>query len=163
MLLKEKLSATDFSWTTGYGYGDNGEKKLERIYSHIFKAKDALVRRNNLWNTCYFFSFTRYFTPKWWIYIYYRDAIWYLIKSYRYWGNESGTLTEYGIKYDKVDLLNNKINVEKVLQKITSHTKLLAIQRSAGYSSRNCISIDEMGTAIKKIKDRFPNIVIFGW
>ena len=41
---KQKLSATDFSWTTGYGYGDFGREKLERIYCDIFKAKDAIVR-----------------------------------------------------------------------------------------------------------------------
>lgn len=158
---KEKLSATDFSWTTGYGYGDNGREKLERIYSHIFKAKDALVRQEITCGThAISLALQGILRPN--------DEFIYitgtpydtLLKVIGIEGNESGTLTEYGIKYDKVDLLNNKINVEKVLQKITSHTKLLAIQRSAGYSSRKCISIDEMGTAIKKIKDRFPNIVI---
>ena len=37
---KNKLSSTDFSWTTGYGYGDAGRDKTEKIYADIFKTKD---------------------------------------------------------------------------------------------------------------------------
>ena len=39
-----KLGATDFHSATGYGYGDVGREKLERVFARIFKAKDALVR-----------------------------------------------------------------------------------------------------------------------
>ena len=39
-------------------------------------------------------------------------------------GDEKGTLLDYGIKYDKVDLVNNEIDVETVLSKINSKTKL---------------------------------------
>ena len=158
---QEKLSATDFSWTTGYGYGDSGREKLERIYSHIFKAKDALVRQEITCGThAISLALQGILRPN--------DEFIYitgtpydtLLKVIGIEGNESGTLIDYGIKYDKVDLLNNTIDVEKVLQKITSNTKLLVIQRSAGYSSRRCISINELESAIKKIKDKFPNIVI---
>ena len=41
-----------------------------------------------------------------------------------------------------------------------SKTKLLAIQRSPGYSSRRCISISELKTVINKIKSKFPDIII---
>ena len=30
-----KLSSTDFYWTTGYGYGDVGREKVESIYANI--------------------------------------------------------------------------------------------------------------------------------
>ena len=33
---KENLSESDFNSTTGYGYGDVGRDKIERIYSDIF-------------------------------------------------------------------------------------------------------------------------------
>ncbi|HHX68541.1 MAG TPA: hypothetical protein GX708_10875, partial [Gallicola sp.] len=39
-----RLSATDFAWSTGYGYGDVGREKVEEIYSKVFKTEDALVR-----------------------------------------------------------------------------------------------------------------------
>ena len=30
------LCATDFNWTTGYGYGDIGRDKVEAIYTDVF-------------------------------------------------------------------------------------------------------------------------------
>ena len=39
-----KVSTTDFNEITGYGYYDGGREKLEKIYSQIFGAEDALVR-----------------------------------------------------------------------------------------------------------------------
>ena len=41
---KENLSESDFNSTTGYGYGDVGRDKIERIYSDIFKSEASLVR-----------------------------------------------------------------------------------------------------------------------
>ena len=35
---KENLSESDFNSTTGYGYGDVGRDKIERIYSEIGRA-----------------------------------------------------------------------------------------------------------------------------
>ncbi|HZH92844.1 MAG TPA: methionine gamma-lyase family protein, partial [Tissierellaceae bacterium] len=39
-----RLSSTDFHWTTGYGYGDIGREKVESIFADVFKAEAALVR-----------------------------------------------------------------------------------------------------------------------
>ena len=41
---EERLSDSHFTNTTGYGYGDIGRDTLERIYSRVFAAEDALVR-----------------------------------------------------------------------------------------------------------------------
>ena len=112
---KQKLSATDFSWTTGYGYGDFGREKLERIYCDIFKAKDAIVRQEitcgthaislalqgNLLPGDEFIYITG--TPY--------DT---LLKVIGISGDEKGTLLDYGIKYDKVDLVNNEISYSKI-------------------------------------------------
>lgn len=158
---KEKLSATDFSWTTGYGHGDFGREKLERIYCHIFKAKDALVRQEITCGThAIAIALQGTLLPD--------DEFIYItgnpydtmLKVIGIEGNEAGNLLEYGIKYSEVDLIENEINVDEVLSKINEKTKLLAIQRSPGYSSRRCISIDSLAIAIKQIKDKFPNILI---
>ena len=39
-----RLAATDFHWSTGYGYGDIGREKIEKTYATIFCGEDALVR-----------------------------------------------------------------------------------------------------------------------
>ena len=41
---KNNLSEIHFNSTTGYGYNDSGRETIEKIYSDIFKAEDALVR-----------------------------------------------------------------------------------------------------------------------
>ena len=146
---KEKLSSTDFSWTTGYGYGDAGREKLERIYSDIFRAEDALVRQEI---TCGTHAISLCLQGL----LYPDDEFIYITgtpydtlkKVIGICGNESGTLMDYGIKYGQVDLIDNKIDTNTVTNKINSKTKLLAIQRSVGYGNRKCLSIDEITSAI---------------
>lgn len=158
---KFRLSSTDFSWTTGYGHGDFGREKLEKIYAHIFKAEDALVRQEITCGThAISLSLQGLLLPgDEFIYITGKpyDT---LLKVIGLEGNEYGTLLDYNIKYKEVPLVNNQIDVDKVLSKINKKTKLLAIQRSPGYSSRKAISIDSLKNSIEKIKEKFPKILI---
>lgn len=158
---KEKLSSADFSWTTGYGHGDFGREKIERIYTNIFKAKNSLVRQEITCGThAISLALQGILLPN--------DEFIYitgkpydtLLKVIGIEGNEKGSILNYGIKYKQVDLKNNEIDIDKVLLTINKKTKLLAIQRSPGYSSRTCISIKSLEYAIKKIKNKFPNILI---
>lgn len=158
---KFRLSSTDFSWTTGYGHGDFGREKLEKIYSHIFKAKDALVRQEITCGThAISLCLQGLLLPE--------DEFIYitgtpydtLLKVIGLQGDEHGTLLDYNIKYKEVPLVNDQIDVDKVLSTITKNTKLLAIQRSPGYSSRKALSINSLEKSIKKIKEKFPNILI---
>ena len=160
---KNMLSAADFYWTTGYGYGDIGRDKVEDIYSDIFNTEDSLVRPAIASGTHAInlvlsgllkhgdelieISGTPY------------DTLMDVIGC----GDEDneGSLIANGIKYSEVDLVNNKIDVKSVLKKITPRTKVLAIQRSTGYSDRRALTIDDMEVAIKEIKNVYPNIIIF--
>lgn len=158
---KQKLSATDFNWTTGYGYGDSGREKLERIFCDIFKSEDAIVRQEI---TCGTHAISLalqgcllpgdefiYITGKPY------DT---LLKVIGLTGNQRGNLLEYGIKYKEVDLVDNKIDTKSVIDSISVNTKLLAIQRSSGYGNRNCLSISEIEKAINEIKKEYPEIII---
>lgn len=160
---KNMLSAADFYWTTGYGYGDIGRDKVEDIYSDIFNTEDSLVRPAiasgthainlvlsgllNHGDELIEISGTPY------------DTLMDVIGC----GDEDneGSLIANGIKYSEVDLVDNKIDVKSVLKKITPRTKVLAIQRSTGYSDRRALTIDDMEVAIKEIKNVYPNIIIF--
>ena len=42
---KNEISTNMFDSTTGYGYNDLGRDTIEKVYKDIFKAEDALVRR----------------------------------------------------------------------------------------------------------------------
>ena len=41
---KNKVNATHFAATTGYGYDDEGRDNLERVYADVFHTEAALVR-----------------------------------------------------------------------------------------------------------------------
>ncbi len=158
-----RLSATDFYWTTGYGYGDIGRDKVESIYSNIFNTEDSLVRPSIASGTHAIslvlsgllkhgdemieITGTPYDTLK--------DVIGLNDKE------NTGSLIDNGILYKEVPLKDNIIDLEAVLKAIGPSTKLLAIQRSTGYSDRRAITIENMEYAISTIKDIHPNIILF--
>ena len=41
---ENRVSAEHMNGSTGYGYNDDGRDTLERVYAHIFRCEDALVR-----------------------------------------------------------------------------------------------------------------------
>lgn len=159
---EKKLVASDFNWTTGYGYGDVGRDKVEEIYSYVFGGEDALVRPTIASGTHALFltlsgvlrpgdhllSFTG--APY--------DTLQQVIGSR---GEEPGSLKEFGISYSEVQLKENKtIDIEEGLKKIQDNTKLVMIQRSTGYSSRKAFTIDEIEEAIEAIKSKHPGVII---
>ena len=46
--IKNKVSETDFNSTTGYGYGDVGREKADRLLADIFGCEDAIIRAGSL-------------------------------------------------------------------------------------------------------------------
>ncbi len=158
---KARLSATNFHWTTGYGYGDIGRDKVEEIYSLVFNAEDALVRPTIASGThaitlCLsgllrpgdeFISIAG--SPY--------DTLREVIGTE---GNQDGTLLEYGIKYKEIPLKDGKINTKEVIENISKNTKLLLIQRSTGYSTRKAITIQEIKKVIEEIKGFNKEIII---
>ena len=41
---KNRVNATHFAATTGYGYNDDGRDNLERVYADVFHTEAALVQ-----------------------------------------------------------------------------------------------------------------------
>lgn len=160
---KNKLSATDFYWTTGYGYGDIGRDKVESIYSSIFNTEDSLVRPSiasgthaiNLVLSGLLKSGDQLIEISGKPY----DTLMDVIGC----GDEDneGSLIDRGVLYSDVPLIANKIDLKAVLEAINNNTRLLAIQRSTGYSDRNALTIEEIERAIKVIKEKYSNIIIF--
>lgn len=158
---ENRLSATDFYWTTGYGYGDFGREKAERIYAAVFGTEDALVRAAIASGThalalCVqgillpgqtFLSVTG--TPY--------DTMQKVIGLK---GNEPQSLREHGIEYREVPLVRNEIDIERGLAAVDETTGLILIQRSTGYSDRSAIPSEEIGAFVEACKSRFPDVPI---
>ena len=156
-----RLSSIDFNWTSGYGYGDIGREKVEKIYSLVFNCEDAYVRPLIASGTnAIFLTLSSLLRPNDELLSITGNPYDTLQEAIGTKGNQKGTLLEYGIKYKEVTLNKGKIDIQKSIENITEKTKIVYIQRSTGYSNRKAIPVDEIGSAIKAIKEYNENLII---
>ncbi|QQK07610.1 aminotransferase class I/II-fold pyridoxal phosphate-dependent enzyme [Miniphocaeibacter halophilus] len=157
-----RLSATDFAWSTGYGYGDIGREKVEEIYSKVFKTEDALVRPSISSGThALALTLQGLLLPGDTLLSITGDPYDTLRQVIGIEGEEKGTLLEYGINYKKIELSKDgKIQKDLVLNSLDDNIKIITIQRSTGYSLRNAISIESIRNITKVIKEKNNNIII---
>ncbi len=157
-----KVSTTDFNEITGYGYYDGGREKLEKIYSDIFKAEDALVRPQIM-------SGTHALTIALFGILKYGDTLisisgepYDTLKSViGLTGNSENSLIKHGIKYEQIELVNDDFDYEKIETRVKNgNIKMIEIQRSRGYSQRKSLNIDKIEKVIKLIKEINPEIII---
>lgn len=159
---EEGLKATDFNWTTGYGYGDIGRDKVESIYTRIFNVEDSLVRSNIVSGTHaitlaiksvlkpgdHFLSVTS--TPY--------DT---LQKVIGLRGYSPDSLINTGYEYSEVPLVDNMIDVDSIKDYIQDNTSLVIMQRSTGYSNRRAFTVSELKEAVDEVKKINKDIKIF--
>ncbi len=158
---KNKLSDIHFAASTGYGYNDLGRDVLENIYADVFKAEAALVRPQII-------SGTHALTVAMFGNLKYGDELLSAVgKPYDTLegviGNKrkvKGSLTEHGIIYKQVDLLENGVvDIEGIIKAVNSKTKLVTIQKSKGYCFRKSLSNEEIKNIIDAVKSVNQNAV----
>lgn len=157
---KNKVAEEHFNTTTGYGYNDIGRDTLEKVYADVFHTEDALVRPQITCGThALGLALSANLRPG--------DKLMYISgKPYDTLEEvigirpSKGSLAEYGVKYDQVDLLENgEFDLESIKNKLDGVT-LIGIQRSKGYATRPTLSVEKIGNVIKFIKDIKPEIKI---
>lgn len=158
---KNQISEVHFNSTTGYGYGDIGRDAVEKVFASIFKAEMALVR-NQFISGSHALSTTLFAllrpgdlllsitgTPY--------DTLHEVIGI----KENKSSLKSFGILYDEIALKENDFDEEKIIQYLKEHTvKVIAIQRSKGYSTRKSITIDQLEKIMKTIKEVSPKTII---
>lgn len=158
---KNKVAEAHFNTTTGYGYNDLGRETLEKVYADVFHTDDALVRPQITCGThALALALSANLRPN--------DKLVYISgKPYDTLEEvigirpSNGSLAEYGVKYDQVDLLENgEFDFEGIKEKITNDVKVVGIQRSKGYATRPTLSVEKIGQAIKAVKEINPNIIV---
>ncbi len=159
----EKLQATDFNWTTGYGYGDVGRDKVEAIFKDVFKTEDALVRANIVSGT-HAISLALRSILKSKDHLLSITATPYdtLQKVIGIRGDDPDSLINSGIEYSEIPLLyDNSINISAIKDNIKENTKLAILQRSTGYSNRRAFTVKEIKDAISEIKKVKSDLLVF--
>ena len=152
---KNRVSATCFAASTGYGYNDEGRDKLEQVYADVFHTEAALVRPHI---TCGTHALTialsanllpgdELLSPVGLPYDTLQEVI----------GIRPSpcSLAEYGVSYRQVDLLEGgKFDYDGIRAAINEKTKLITIQRSKGYATRPTFSVGQIGELIAFCKAR---------
>ncbi len=159
-LQKNKVNTTHFMASTGYGYNDEGRDNLERVYADCFNTEAALVRAQI---TCGTHALAvalsanlrpgdELLSPAGKPY----DTLEEVIGI-----RESiGSLKEYGVTYRQVDLLDDdSFDYDKIKEAINEKTKLVTIQRSKGYQTRETFSVKKIGELITFIKSIKPDVI----
>lgn len=158
---KYKVSEVHFNSSTGYGYGDIGRETIESIFAEVLGAEDALVRSQ-------FISGTHALTVTLFGLLRPGDVMLSINgKPYdtldKVIGIEENpsSLKSLGVKYEQIDLVDNQFDEEKIINRLKKgKVKLIEIQRSTGYSTRDSLCIEKVQDIIKKIKQVSPETII---
>lgn len=157
---ENRVNATCFAATTGYGYNDFGRDTLEKIYADVFGSEAALVRPQITCGT---------------------HALAVALSANLLPGDEllcpAGgpydtleevigirpspcSLKEYGVTYRQVELKEDgTFDYDAIRAAINDKTKMAEIQRSKGYRTRPSFSVEQIGELIKFIKSIKPDII----
>lgn len=155
-----RISNNMFAGTTGYGYDDKGRDMLCALFAKVFGAEKAIVSPLLTCGT-HTISTALYglLRPKDVLLSISGDL--YDTLEDTLLGKGNGSLEDFGVRYEKVDLNGDDFDyakIEKMLKKL--RPKVAFIQRSRGYSTRNALTVDQIGKAAKFVKSISPNTFV---
>ena len=160
---KHHVGEEDLVPSTGYGYDDMGRDKLEEIYADYFKVDDALVRPQ-------FASGTHAIAVALFSMLRPNDTLYYLTgmpydtiqEVIGLAGNKPGNMKEYSINFKTTELVDGNVDYEQARKDIMDPSiKVVAIQRSLGYSTRASFTVDKIKKMIEFVKEVRPDVNIF--
>ena len=164
-LNENRVRETDFCGSTGYGYGDTGRDKLDKVIADILHV-DAGIMRAQI--TCGTHAISNVLfgnlrpgdgliagsgVPY--------DTLHYVIGTAGADKND-GSLIDLGVKFDVCPLKNdNTIDIDRLCNMISGNTKMVAFQRSRGYSWRNALTLQQIADAVSAVKAVKSDIICF--
>lgn len=156
------VSESHFVSSTGYGYGDRGRDALDAVYALALGAEDALVRHN-------FVSGTHALTVALFGVLRPGDTM-LSVTGMPYdtlrgvigiTGNGNGSLKEFGIGYEQVELTDQGMpDYAAIEQAIQTNQKMVYIQRSRGYSLRPSFTVEEIEKIAVLAKKKAPDCIV---
>ena len=160
-----RLSDYHFNGTTGYGYNDSGRELLDEVFAHVFKVEKALVRAHFVSGT---HALATTLTAilgsgsegREFVYAVGApyDTMQSVIGAVR---DVRGSLTEKGFIYKEVPLKDGTYDLEGIKAAVNDQTRVVVIQRSRGYSTREPLSCEDIGRICAAVKSVNPKTVCF--
>ena len=149
--------------STGYGIDEPGRNKIEEIYAKIFKAEDALVRTQLISGThaltVTLFGLLRPGDTMLSI----TGAPYDTLQTVIGMGEDvsKSSLKAFNVKYEQIELVNNDFDIEKIKKRLSKNDiKLVEIQKSRGYSTRESLTNKKIEKAIKAIREVNKDVII---
>ena len=160
--IENKVSYTDFADINGYGNYDTGRDKLEAIFATVLGTEDSIVRPQIMSGTnAIYIAFTALLKPGDTLISITGQPYDSLQEMIGLSGDSSQSLKCSGIKYEQIDLLNNGFNYDDIKCRLSKKdVKLVEIQRSRGYSSRDSLTIEKIEKVIKEIRSVNKEVII---
>ncbi|MBE5777725.1 MAG: hypothetical protein E7331_00135 [Clostridiales bacterium] len=153
------VASRHFAPTTGYGYDDVGRDTLEKLYAEVFGAEAAIVRPQITSGThalslC-LFGMLRPGDELIYVSGAPYDTLEEVIGTR---GNPEGSLKEMGVSYSQVEMTEDgRLDLEAIRKAIRPNTRLVAVQRSRGYSSRPSLMPEDIAPLAEMLHNDFPN------
>ncbi|MGN1324696.1 MAG: aminotransferase class I/II-fold pyridoxal phosphate-dependent enzyme [Bacilli bacterium] len=159
--IKNGVSEVHFNSTTGYGYNDIGRDVVEKVFADVLGGEDAIVRNQ-------FISGTHALCVTLFGLLRSDDELLYITGTpydtlHEVIGikENASSLKSYNIKYNEIDLLDNDFDYDKIRDYLKNNkVKVVAIQRSKGYSTRRSINIDKVKRVVNLIKEVSSDSII---
>lgn len=161
--IKNGVSESHLGISTGYGYDDRGREVLEKVFADCMGAESSLIRHN-------FVSGTHTLTVALFGLLRPDDKMLCLtgrpydtlIGVLGIDGHSDGSLTDFGIEYNQVELgADGYPDVDAIKNELSKNKyKLAYIQRSRGYSLRPSLSVSDIEKLCKAVKEVSPDTYI---
>lgn len=159
---ENRLSDIHFNWNTGYGYDDIGRDAVENVYKMVFGTEDAIVRPIIVSGThALTLMLTGVLRPQQRMLSITGRPYDTLEKVIGLSPSNALSLMDIGVHYDEIKLLDNgSFDYDAITAALTQKTHVVYIQRSAGYSWRRGMTINEIKDIIAHVKAIDENIIV---
>jgi len=154
------LQLADIASSTGYGAEDRAKGKLGEIYAKAFGAEfgivSPLIASGTHALSIALFGLLR------------PDDTMLSVTGKPYdtllgviFGEGNGSLKDFKVKYDDVELVNNDFDFDLIKEKVLKlKPKMIYIQRSRGYTSRDSLSVEKIEKLVKYVRGFDKNAII---
>ncbi|MCL6593630.1 MAG: methionine gamma-lyase family protein [Alicyclobacillus sp.] len=156
----EQVSAADLAGSTGYGYGDAGRDKLERLYARVFGCDAALVRPQVVSGT---------HALRLGLFAALRPGQHLVIATGEPYDTlaaviglrpSASSLAAWGIAASVVPLRHGQVDTAAVLAALRPTTRAVLFQRSRGYSARPSLSVAALAECFQALKASRPDVAL---
>lgn len=161
-LQRHEVAARHFAPTTGYGYDDIGRDTLEKLFADLFHA-DAAIVRPQIASGTHALSMCLFGLLRPGDELLYASGGPYdtLEDVIGVRGCPPGSLREMGVSYAEVPMgADGRLDLAAIRAAMKPCTRVVAVQRSRGYSSRPSLMPEDVAPLSEMLKRDFPDAVL---